>query len=787
MFIHYLKTRRGPARGAALVTVVLLSVIGATIALASLWVALGRTRAAAADRDSSSAQSSMLSVLGEYEAHLIDNPYYFLERVDRYEQARVCTGDNPPRIVEPGSPWPESCGSFWTYIAAQPSTATGGGALDFSAYPITVFDPGQDAGTFTVLAGGESLLIEGNAWKKMAITTPITPDTVLDFDYSSTDIGEIHGIGFETDNAITAATVFQLAGNQTFGIQDFRTYTTPGTTHYTIPVGTFFTGTFPYITFMNDDDSGATANGTYSNVTITQPASAVSRPEPARIVVKPPSSATPYLTVQAIAESGSVTLARERTYSMRTVASSTIYSDEDLRLDEVVRDITSSLEISGDLYTSGDLSLPTNAAVTLHDGLLMAEEGFFPDVAVTPREDLRWFCNTMPDDSATPADAGTDPDDCPLTLSTGAEVEDIRDIAPAPLHVESLYDDVSRLESIACGPIAAGTANRTDNLSNHLCLRPGQTLRDIGNADRTIDSNAEMFLLRFDHETSGDSSTPQIVEVWSVNRGPSFVQDCLIRCSLPVLAEQERLVGSHMGAINFWSDTDLDGSGVAGDTIEEQGSLVGRFYIPESGVIFSSQDVNVGLCGDAFTSASGTCGISVIDSAVTVLAGTRITPADIYISGPLTVDVGAGTLRDAEGRLGLVATRHVFIPYWARTPEGNLNIDASLLALGIGADYDQGRFRGAISSMPSRVYIGYTGDEANQGDVLTITGALAGEAVDLSMNQYNEIRLEQDPRLLSDAPPYFPSFTSSWDLRTVRDMSPEEICGSFTCPAWTDN
>jgi hypothetical protein len=38
-------------------------------------------------------------------------------------------------------------------------------------------------------------------------------------------------------------------------------------THYTIPVGEFFTGRFPYIVFVNDHDvASPTGQSTFSNI-----------------------------------------------------------------------------------------------------------------------------------------------------------------------------------------------------------------------------------------------------------------------------------------------------------------------------------------------------------------------------------------------------------------------------------------------------------------------------------------------------------------------------------------
>jgi hypothetical protein len=43
----------------------------------------------------------------------------------------------------------------------------------------------------------------------------------------------------------------------------------PGFKNYTITVGTFYTGVFDYLFFVNDDDAAAAAVGTFTNVTVS--------------------------------------------------------------------------------------------------------------------------------------------------------------------------------------------------------------------------------------------------------------------------------------------------------------------------------------------------------------------------------------------------------------------------------------------------------------------------------------------------------------------------------------
>ena len=142
-------------------------------------------------------------------------------------------------------------------------------ALDFNSHTITTYDPSQDNGTATIEDSGATLHLSGNAWKKIDFAYTITADTVLEFDYKSTAGGEIHGIGFDTDNAISSDKIFELHGSQTWGIQDYKNYTGSDWKHYTIPVGQYFTGAMLYMVFANDHDVNTpTANGYFKNVKV---------------------------------------------------------------------------------------------------------------------------------------------------------------------------------------------------------------------------------------------------------------------------------------------------------------------------------------------------------------------------------------------------------------------------------------------------------------------------------------------------------------------------------------
>ena len=124
------------------------------------------------------------------------------------------------------------------------------------------------SGPVEIRDAGLSLFLEGNRWQKIDLTYTVTENTVIEFDFQSTVQGEVQGLGFDDDLTISSNRSFKVYGTQNWGISDFATYSGSGVTHFTIPVGEFYTGDFQYLFFMNDDDSVPTSNSLYSNIVI---------------------------------------------------------------------------------------------------------------------------------------------------------------------------------------------------------------------------------------------------------------------------------------------------------------------------------------------------------------------------------------------------------------------------------------------------------------------------------------------------------------------------------------
>jgi len=139
--------------------------------------------------------------------------------------------------------------------------------IDFSSASFSSYSIADD-GNYTVQNGGSTLLLEDNTWQSVAFNYTVTSNTILEFDFRSTSEGEIHGIGFDTDANTSTSATFQLYGTQNWGVSNYNNYSGTSWVTYTIPVGSFYTGTFDRIFFSNDNDAGSGNNSYFRNVLV---------------------------------------------------------------------------------------------------------------------------------------------------------------------------------------------------------------------------------------------------------------------------------------------------------------------------------------------------------------------------------------------------------------------------------------------------------------------------------------------------------------------------------------
>lgn len=127
------------------------------------------------------------------------------------------------------------------------------------------------ATTVGILDSMSTLQITGNNWKILYYPYVISEDTLLEFDFyadtsGGNSQGEILAVGVSTSSTADSTKIFQVYGTETYGIQDYNDYATPGTwKRYSIPIGQHFTGSFDYLIFVGDYDA-------YDGVTFIQDA-----------------------------------------------------------------------------------------------------------------------------------------------------------------------------------------------------------------------------------------------------------------------------------------------------------------------------------------------------------------------------------------------------------------------------------------------------------------------------------------------------------------------------------
>lgn len=124
----------------------------------------------------------------------------------------------------------------------------------------------SNSGNFN--ASACTISLTGNIWRATQETFTISSTSVLTFDFTANGTGEIHGIGFDSDDRASSNRIFDLTGSQNWGITDFSY--SGGTQTFSIPVGRYYTGSNMKLILVNDKDSGTSNNTTtISNVRLS--------------------------------------------------------------------------------------------------------------------------------------------------------------------------------------------------------------------------------------------------------------------------------------------------------------------------------------------------------------------------------------------------------------------------------------------------------------------------------------------------------------------------------------
>ena len=136
--------------------------------------------------------------------------------------------------------------------------------------PISSYGGSQNQGFAEVSEDDARVVLSDNTWQDVLRDVVITEDTVLRFEFRSDVEGEIHAIGFDTDDDLSEEFMFQLSGTQEWGLQYYSDQYATGTgiQSFEIAVGQFYTGNFDRLVFAMDDDADLGGDSVFSNIEI---------------------------------------------------------------------------------------------------------------------------------------------------------------------------------------------------------------------------------------------------------------------------------------------------------------------------------------------------------------------------------------------------------------------------------------------------------------------------------------------------------------------------------------
>jgi len=470
---------------------------------------------------------------------------------------------------------------------------------------------------------------------------------------------------------------------------------------------------------------------------------------PIRMEIVPPSASDPLLTVHILASSGSRETGLTATYRRSSATEVTAYSAGDLRMDSLYSptpDASGTLTVSGTLYAGGKLYLPTSPA-DFTGAQLFAEGGF---VGATP-DTGRLYTSTV----AGGGQSGT--------------LGDIRSSVPDPLTLDGLRAAYPQLAAAGCpsGTPALRTMGGV-TYSTRLCLRSGTDLLDTA-GQQIVDSTTgtqvgaapAAYLLLF----AGTRTAPT-VKVYTAATAPAQVGDCVLRCDLSAVSQADYKAGVFPA-----SPPAAQRSTAAGAPLWQP---LGEFPLPVGGVLVTDADTYIGQCPASVGQPQTGCPTSTAQASVTVVAGSPDNPADVIIGSSLTGAKAAAGQPAAQ--LGLVATKSLVVPFYARRPGGDLSVTASTVAYGYGLPAGQTAVRTVPAKMPEQA------DEPNNfGGTFTLTGSVAAPSLDTDLPGWGAVQLHADPQAVLTPPPDFPGFSSTWTASTVTRLSSYQVCSANSC------
>jgi hypothetical protein len=379
-------------------------------------------------------------------------------------------------------------------------------------------------------------------------------------------------------------------------------------------------------------------------------------------------------------------------------------------------------ELSGETYSDGVLTLPS-FALSGGRSVVAARGGYATAPGMSPysQNPVRFF--------------GPSED-----LSGSVPVYRIGELHPISSTASGMNAMFATTVELACG---TDVPVLVDTVPTSLCLSPGGTIIGADSTPVVVPATATRFMLIFSQ--SSDAS----VDVYWSDRTDSAPSSCGGGCNLSSASQASINDGEHPGASSYWT-------------------TLGSFPLPYHGIIHSSIDTQIGMCGESFTSTGTACtswntsaGMEVRAN-VSVLVGSLLEPADVYLGGDISVADTAS--------FGVVASARILLPYWAASTDEVQNIEGSYVGLAIGG------YSAGVETYPA---VNTSG--SNTRDGLYLEGGFTGNGIDTSFPLYDSINITGRARHWRTPPPLFLSPTGSWRLMSSARVPAAENCGTSDC------
>jgi hypothetical protein len=443
-------------------------------------------------------------------------------------------------------------------------------------------------------------------------------------------------------------------------------------------------------------------------------------PGAVRLEIEPSNIDEPNLNVKAISLVGRSVIAMQWSYAPDSAGRYSLASSSDLDLNQLPHGAGS--ELTGELYSDGVLTLPSFAIIGGR-GVVSARDGYLgaPETSPYSENPVRFFGPTE-------------------DLSGNVPVYPIRELHPISGTASGMNAMFATSVEIACG---TGTPVSVNGAATSLCLSPGGTVIGADLNPLVLPATATRFMLIF------SQASDRSVDVYWSDRSDSAPSTCGGGCNLSSSSQASITAGEHPGAASYWSS-------------------VGTLLLPYHGIIHSSIDTQIGMCGSNFASTASACtswnttaGMEVRAN-VSVLVGSLLEPADVYLGGDIFVADTAS--------FGVVASGRILLPYWAASTDEVQHLEGSYVGLAIGG------YSAGVETYPA-----VNSSGSNTRDALLLEGGFTGNGIDTSFPLYDSIQIVGRARHWRTPPPLFLSPTGSWRLMSSTRVSAAENCGTSDC------